>query len=202
IFAVLFFETEKVAHGFDGNEDAGIGSVIAVLTDLAKHADNLEANAVEQNERAHRRAAGKYVLQLFPADNRDPARFIIVSVTEPASGADRDIADLAVFGRNSKALSICGAIIADRANVFAVQDGRKILKRARLIADSQVILIGEMVGTAGLRAPFDGGNAAGEGKHNVLTQSLELPSLTAAEAFTQSDQKQQRPDAPGNAEHG
>ena len=59
-----------------------------------------------------------------------------------------------------------------------------------------------MVSAAGLRAAFDGGNAAGEGEHDVLAEILQLLGLAAAKALAQADQQEQRSDAPGDAEHG
>ena len=72
------FRRKQIAHGFDGNEDARIGAVVAVLPDLAEHADDFEADAIEQNGRAHGGASGKDVLQQFPADDGDAARFSVV----------------------------------------------------------------------------------------------------------------------------
>jgi hypothetical protein len=59
-----------------------------------------------------------------------------------------------------------------------------------------------MVSAAGLSAAFDGGDAPGEGEHDVLAEILQLLRLPAAEALAQADQQEQRSDAPGNAEHG
>ena len=44
-----------------------------------------------------------------------------------------------------------------------------------------------MVGLAGLQAACDGGNASGEGEHDVLAKILQLLGLAAAKAFAQSD---------------
>ena len=49
IFAVLVFQAEQVAHGLDGNKNAGIGAVVAVLTDFAHHADHVEADTIQQD---------------------------------------------------------------------------------------------------------------------------------------------------------
>jgi len=140
------------------------------LSDFAEHTDDFKANAVEQDGRANGRASGKYVLQKLPADDGDAARFGIVLIVEPAAWADRDIADLVVLGRNAEDLAVGGTIIADGANVLAVEYGGKILEGTGLAADSEVILISEVVSASGLSAAFDGGNAAGEGKHNVLAE--------------------------------
>ena len=202
IFAVLLFQPEQVAHGLDGNEDARIGAVVAVLADFAEHTDNFEADAIEQDGRANGRASREYVLQKLPADNGHSARFGIVLIVEPAARANGNIADLVVLGRNAEDLSVGGTIIADGANVLAVEYRGKILERASLAADGEVILISEMVSAAGLSAAFDGGDAAGEGEHDVLAEILQLLRLPAAEALAQPDQQEQRSDAPGNAEHG
>ena len=63
IFAVLLFQPKQVAHGLDGDEDARVGAVVAVLSDFAEHPDNLKANTIEQDGRAHGRASREYVLQ-------------------------------------------------------------------------------------------------------------------------------------------
>ena len=169
---------------------------------LLTHADDFKADAIEQDGRAHGRASGKYVLQQLPANHGDPARFGVVLIVEPAARPHGDIADLVVLGRNAEHLAVGGTVIADGANVLAVEHGGKILERARLAANGEVILISEMVGAAGLRAAFDGGNASGEGEHDVLAEVLQLLLLPAAEALAQADQQQQRSDSPGNAEHG
>ena len=202
VFAVLLFQPEQVAHGFDGNEDARVGAVVAVLPDLAEHADDFKANAIEQDGRAHRRASGKYVLQQLPADDGHAPGFGVVLIVEPAARADGHIADLVVLGSDAEDLAVGGTVIADRANVFAIEHGRNVLMRARLAANGEVILISEMVGAAGLRAAFDRRDASGEGKHDVLAEILQLLRLPAAEAFAQTDQQEQRSDAPGDAEHG
>ena len=124
IFAVLLFQAEQVAHGFDGNENAGVGAVVAVLPDLAEHADDFEANVVEQDGRADGGASGKNVLQQFPANDGHAAGFGVVLIVEPAAGADGNIADLVVLGRDAEDLSVGRTVIADGANVFAVEHGR------------------------------------------------------------------------------
>ena len=202
IFAVLLLQPEQVAHGLDGNKDARIGSVIPFLPDLAEHPDNFEANAIEQNGRAHGRASREYVLQQLPADDRHAPRFRIVLIVEPATRAHGNVADLVIFGRDAEDLATGGTIIADRANVFAIEHRGNILERARLAANREIILIREMVGAAGLRAAFDGGDAPGEGEHDVLAEVFQLPRLSAAEALAQPNQQKQRSDAPGDAEHG
>src|ERR1019366_724848 len=158
--------------------------------------------AVEQEGRAHGRASGEYVLQKLPANDGHAARFGIVLIVEPAARADGDIANLVVLGRDAKDLAVGGSVIADGANVFAVEHRRNILERAGLAADGEVILISEMVSAAGLRAAFNGGDASREGEHDVLAKILQLLGLAAAKALAQADQQEQRPDAPGNAEHG
>ena len=202
VFAVLLFQPEQVAHGLDGNEDARVGAVIAVLPDLAEHADNFEANAIEQDGRTHRRASGKYVFQKLPADHGHSPGLRVVRIIEPAARANRDIADPVILGRNAKDLAVGGTVITDRANVFAVEHGRNILEQASLGADGEVILVSEMVGAAGLSAAFHRGDTSGEGEHDVLAKVAQLLRLTAAEAFSHTNQQEERSDAPGNAEHG
>src|SRR5208282_2784330 len=123
IFAILLLQPEQVAHGLDGNKDARVGAVVAILPDLAEHPDNFEANAIEQDGRAHGWASGEYVLEQFPTDDGHPARFGIVLIVEPAARADGDRADLVVLGRDTEHLAVRGAVVADRANVFAVETG-------------------------------------------------------------------------------
>src|SRR5271169_131965 len=202
IFAVLLFQAKQVAHGLDRNKDARIGAIVAVLADFAEHTDNLEADAIEQNGRAYGRTAGEYVFQQLPADHGHSPRLGIVLVIEPAAGADGHIADLVVFRRNAEDLAIGGPVVADGANVLAVEYRGKILERARLAANGEIILISEMVSAAGLRAAFDRGDTPGEAEHDVLAKILELPRLPAAKALAQANQQEQRSHAPGDAEHG
>src|SRR5712692_10508580 len=122
---VLLFQPEQVAHGLDRNEDARIGPVIAVLPHFAEHPDNFKADSIEQEGRADGRASGEYVLQKLPADDGHSSRFGIVLIVEPAPRADRNIADLVVFRRDSEDLAVGGTIIADGANVLAIEQDRK-----------------------------------------------------------------------------
>ena len=98
----------------------------------------------------------------------------VVFVVEPAAGLDGHIADLVVLGSDAEDLAVGRAVIADRANVFAIQHRRHELQRARLAPNGEVIAIRKMVGAAGLRAAFDGRNASGEGEHDVLAEVCEL----------------------------
>src|ERR1700690_320653 len=70
VFAVLVFQAEQAAHGFDGDEDARVGAVIAILSDFAEHADDFEPDAIQQDGSADRGASGKYVLKQLPSNDR------------------------------------------------------------------------------------------------------------------------------------
>ena len=172
IFAVLVFQAEQVAHGFNGNKNAGVGAIVAFLPDFSEHADDFKTNVIEQDGRADGGASGEDVLQQFPADDGHAAGFGVVLIVEPAAGTYGNIADLVVLGCDAEDLSAGRTVIADGADVFAVEHGGKIFERARLAADGEVILVGEMVGASGLGAAFDGGRAAGEGEHDVLAEIL------------------------------
>src|ERR1700690_2249284 len=146
VFAVLVFQPEQVAHGLNGKKNARIGAIIAVLPHLAEHANNLKAYTVEQDGRTHRWAAGKYVFQKLPADYGHASRFAVVLLIEPATRAHRDGSNLVIFRRDPKNLAIGGTILTDRPNVLAVEHRRKILERASLTANGEIIPISEMVG--------------------------------------------------------
>jgi N-methylhydantoinase A len=73
---------------------------------------------------------------------------------------------------------------------------------ARIAPDGQVVLIRKVIRASRKSASSHRGDAAGEHEHDVLAEGGELAGLSAAEAFAESNQQQERPNSPGNAEHG
>ena len=49
VLGIRFDQWEEIAHGFDGDEDARVGAVIAVASDFCDYANDIEINAVQQN---------------------------------------------------------------------------------------------------------------------------------------------------------
>ncbi len=126
------------------------------------HADDVEIDAVQQDRAAHRGASGKDVLQQLPTHDRDPTMLVVVFVIEPAPGTHRHVANLVIARGDPEHLAVGAPEFADRANVFAVQDRRNGAEELGLIADGNIVVVGEMVLLAGLQAAFDRGNATRE----------------------------------------
>ena len=104
-------------------------------------------------------------------------------------GSIGNVANLVVVGGHAEDLAVGGAVVADGANVFAIQHRRQCAHELRLIANRQIVFVGEVISLSGLRAALDGRNASGKHKHNVLSEGGELPFLAAAEAFSQAHQQ-------------
>ena len=56
------FRGKQIAHGFNRNEDAGVGAVVAVFSDLGQHSDHVKADTVQQHSCAHSRTSGENIL--------------------------------------------------------------------------------------------------------------------------------------------
>ncbi len=190
VLYVLALERKQVAHGFQRNKDAGVGAIVAVLSNFCQHTDDVKTNFVQQQRSPDRWAAGKDVLEQFPSHHGNPAMLRVVFIVEPATRSDGDISDLVIDRRHAKHLAVGGSVVADRANVLAIDHWRKHAQRVGFIANREVIVVGEMIGLARLQAARHGGNPSGENKHNVLAKIGQLFRLPATEAFPQPHKKQ------------
>ena len=88
------------------------------------------------------------------------------------------------------------------ADVVALEHGRNGAQKPGLVANCEVITVGQVVGLTRLIAAGHGRNAAGKNEHNILAKLGEVLILAAAKALPEAHKQQQRPNAPGNAEHG
>src|SRR5207248_4671991 len=101
----------------------------------------------------------------------------VVFIVEPASGANRDRADLVVLRRDAKYLAVGGSVVADGADVLAVNHWRDRAQGASFPFDREVVVKVEVVRLPALQAALDGRNASREHEHDVLAQGGELPDL-------------------------
>ena len=145
ILAVFTLQREEHAHSFYRHEDAAIGAVITFFADLFDNADDVEVNAVQQDGAAHRRPAGKHILEQFPAHNGNTTMLSIVFLVEPAPRVHGHGADVGVLGSNTENLAIGAAILADSADIFAVQHRREGTQELGFIADCEVVIIGKVI---------------------------------------------------------
>ena len=202
IFGICLGQAKQVAHGFDGDEDAGVGAVIAVAANFIDHADDVETDSVEKNRGTHGRTSGEHVLEHFPSHDGHAAALGVVFIVEPAAGTDGHVANLVVIGGHAEDLAVGRAVVADGADVFTIQHWRQSADELRLLANGGIIGIGKVISLPGLCAALDCRDASGKHEHYVLSQGPELSFLAAAETFSQTYQKQQRAYAPGDSEHG
>jgi hypothetical protein len=202
VLGIRLGQTKQVAHGIDGDEDARVGTVIAVAANLGDHADYVEADSVQENRGPDGGASREHVFEQFPSHHGDAAALSVVLVIEPAPRIDGYIANLVVVGGHAEDLAVGRTVIADGADIFAIQHRGYGTYELRLLADRKVIRVGEVVSSPGLRAALDRGNASGKHEHYVLSERGELFFLTAAEAFSEAYQEQQRTHAPRDPEHG
>src|ERR1035438_981853 len=125
------------------------------------------------------------------ATRRAAERLRVVLGIEPAAGFYRNVANLVVVGGHAENLAVGRSVVADCADVFSIQYGRQRAHELSLVANRQVIFIGEVIGLPGQRTAFDGRNPPRKHKHDVLSEGSELLFLAAAEPFSQAHQEQQ-----------
>ena len=80
IFFPIGFEREELVHHAVGQKDTVVGRVVVAVSDALHHADDLEADVIQQDRVAYGGAAsGKQVLQHFVADDADEALLRVVA---------------------------------------------------------------------------------------------------------------------------
>src|SRR5258708_33079793 len=126
------------------------------------------------------------VLQQLPSVHRDAASLRVVRFVEPSPGFDGDVTDLVVVGSHAKNLPVGRSVVADGADVLAIQDRRQSSHKLGVVADRQIVLVRKVVSLAGLRAAFDRGNAPREHEHDILPEVGQLSFLATAEALSQA----------------
>src|SRR6266496_1339531 len=169
VFSILFFQGKQIPHGFDGNKNTSISAVVPFLTHLSENANHIETDPIQQQRGSHRRTTREHILQQLPTHDGHAPPLIIIPLIKPAPVADRNGANLVVIGRHTKHLTVCRAIIADGTNILTIDHRRNAAQRARLLANSNVIVVSKVIFLPRLQASLESGNAARKHKHNVLT---------------------------------
>ena len=108
---------------------------------------------------------------------------VIIFVVEPAAGIYRYRANVIVLGSHAKDFSVGAAIVAHSSNILAVENRRDGPQEPGLMPDGQVVVVCEIVRSAGLQSALNGRNPAREHEHDVLTQVCQIPLLTASESL-------------------
>ena len=171
VVCLLALEREIAAHDLEGNIGAGVGGVVVAAADALQRADDFEAMAIEQNERADGGTSGKKVAGHLIAENDDVAFLSFVEVVEPASLLQREEADSVVLRFGAGELAAGAGELADRMHVVGGENGSDGPNVRRFLADVEVVLVGEPVLAGGVHAARNRGSAAGEDQHDVFAVS-------------------------------
>ncbi len=199
---VVALKREELAHGVKRDEDADVGGVLFFMSDHGEHADDLEADAIEQDCVAHGGAAGEHVAGHLTSENANATALGVIVVVEPASDFERDGTHLTVNCGHAGDLTVGAGVIANGANVVAGDDGRDVQRELGFVFDGDVIVVGEIEPLHRIEAAFDGGDAASEKEDDVFAEGFELLAIAVAEAFANTGEQEERADAPGDSEHG
>ncbi len=145
VLRVLGLQWKQVAHGLNWHEDAGVGAVISVLAYFGYNTNHVEANTIQQDAGTHCWPPREHVLEQLPTNDCDPAALRVVFIIEPATGTDRDVADLVINGRNPEHLAVGAAVITYGADIFPIQHRRDDPDELRIITDREIVLVCEVI---------------------------------------------------------
>ena len=124
-----------------------------------------------------------------------------VHPVQPASLLQRQIPYPVVLRFHSHQFAVGSGELAYRAYVVAGEDRRSIADMRRFSFDIEIILIGKQVIARGTHVALHNRGAAGEYKHDVVAELGQGTFVAGTKAFAQTDEQQQRSDAPRNAKH-
>src|ERR1700678_2920454 len=115
----------------------------------------------------------------------------VVLIIEPAPRVGGHIANIAVLRNHAENLTVRSSIVADGANIVARQYRRNGAQKIGLVANGEVVAVGQVIGLSRLVSAGHGRNASWENKHYVLAQLSQVFILTAAETLAQTYQQKQ-----------
>src|ERR1700680_2821158 len=180
------------------DEPAKVQVHVAAVAALLQRANHGEANPSEQNRVADGRASWKQGAPDLIADDDHGALLRVVHGIDPAALVDWQIADLIKVRGHTHDLAAGLEEIADRPDVAAGDGGSRSPHAGTFGQNVLIVAVREIVLPQWGEAAWHHGGPARRDEHHVLAEGIELFAIASAKPFSQTNEQQQRTDAPGN----
>src|SRR5258708_14657723 len=156
VVSLRALDREITAHDLEGNVAAGVGGVVVATPDALQSADDFEAMAIEENERAHGGTSRKKVACHLIAEDDDVAFLTFVETVEPAPQFQREEADSVVLRFGSGELATGAGKLAHGMYFVGDEYRSDGLNVRRLFANVEIILVREPILASGGRSALKG----------------------------------------------